>query len=61
MLFQFLFPLIKAIPRDKLQSFDWDINSAPVQRLWLSRDTKRLMEVINDFIATVYIRYDLDE
>ena len=59
--FHFLFPMIKAKYRDKLKQFDWDINSAPVQRLWLSRDTKRLMEVINDFIGTVYVRVNLNE
>ena len=59
--FHFLFPLIKTMPRQKLKSFSWDINSAPVQRLWLSKDTSRMMEVINDFIGTVYKRVDIDD
>ena len=43
-----------------MKQFDWDINSKPVQRLWLSKDTKLLMEVINDFIGTVYKRVNID-
>ena len=42
-LFHFLFPMIKTIRREKLKNFDWDIDSKPVQRLWLSKDTKLLM------------------
>lgn len=63
--FHFLFPLIKA--REKLDEaedmsyFDWDIMSSPVQRLFLSRDTQRMMEVKNNFVATVYTRYNIDE
>ena len=40
--------------------FDWDINFRPVQRLWLSKDTNLLMEVINDYIGTVYERVNVD-
>ena len=31
-----------------------------MQRLYLSRDTTKMMEVINNFIATVYKRVDVE-
>ena len=43
-----------------MNMFDWDINYKPVQRLWLSKDTTLLMEVINDYIGTVYKRVNVD-
>ena len=60
-LFHFLFPMIKTKKRKALENFAWDIDSNPVQRLWLSRDTKLMMEVINDYIGTVYRRVNLDD
>ena len=41
-------------------NIDWDIGSKPVQRLWLSKDTSLMMEVINDYIGTVYKRVNID-
>ena len=58
--FHFIFDIIKETKNPILNEFDWDVNSAPVQRLYLSRDTKKLMEVINNFIATVYKRVDIE-
>lgn len=59
--FHFMFDLIKKKERDHLKMFEWDINSNPVQRLYLSRDTKHLMEVINNTVATVYYRENIDK
>ena len=59
-LFHFIFPMIKTKMRKQLENFAWDIDSNPVQRLWLSRDTKLMMEVINDYIGTVYRRVNID-
>ena len=59
--FHFLFNMMKKIPREDLEAFDWDINSNPCQKLWLSKDTKLMMEVINNFIATVYRRVNIDD
>ena len=56
--FHFLFSLIKESKNSKLVDFDWDIKSTPCQRLYLSKDTTKLMEVINNFVATVYYRVD---
>ena len=53
--------MIKPKERDYLKDFDWDINSAPRQRLYLSKDTTRLFEVINNFIGTVYYRTDIND
>ena len=39
-----------------LRQFEWDIGSNSIQRLYLSKDTKYLMEVINNITATVYER-----
>ena len=58
--FHFIFDIIKRRPKKHLEAFDWDVNSAPMQRLYLSRDTTKMMEVINNFIATVYRRVDVD-
>ena len=51
------------IPKDReyLANFDWDINSSPQQRLYLSQDTRRLMEVVNGYIGTVYTRSNVDD
>ena len=59
--FHFIFDLIKKKKRDYLKSFDWDVNSDPIQRLYLSQDTTRLMEVINNVIATVYVRQNVED
>ena len=54
--FHFFFHLLQKLDLQHLQNYDWDVNSTPQQRLYLSRDTQRLMEVINNFTATVYRR-----
>ena len=56
MKFHFTFNLIKSEENSQLDEFEWDINSDPHHRLYLSKDTTRLMEVINNFVATVYYR-----
>ena len=57
--FHFIFGLIKKQMLSNHYQFDWDISSDPQQRLYLSRDTMRMMEVINGFIATVYSRVNI--
>ena len=47
--------------KKKWQAFDWAISADPRQRLYLSKDTKRLMEVVNNFVATVYQRVNIDK
>lgn len=59
--FHFFFELLRPKVRDELEEFDWDINSNPKQHLYLSQDTMRLMEVVNNFAATVYYRGNIDE
>lgn len=59
--FHFLFDLIRKKPRDYLAAFDWDVCSEPMQRLYLSQDTTKMMEVINNFIGTVYQRVNVDD
>ena len=59
MRFHFIFDIIKEIKNPMLKQFDWDVNSEPIQRLYLSRDTTKMMEVINNFIASVYYRVDI--
>ena len=63
--FHFFFELIR--PRDPRkneartkEAFDWDIKKKPVQRLYLSQDTTKLMEVLNNFVATIYTRSNVD-
>ena len=51
--FHFMHDMIVPQQRDYLKKFDWDINSKPVQRLFLSRDSLRMMEVLNDFSAII--------
>lgn len=58
--FHFLKELIVKQEVDNLAEFDWDVNGDPQQRLYLSRDTTKLMEVINGFIGTVYYRVDVN-
>lgn len=58
--FHFLFDLIKKVNRPELEQFDWNVDSKPLQRLYLSKDTTKLMEVTNNFIGTVYKRKNLD-
>ena len=59
--FHFLFDMIKRRERQHLKNFDWDVNSNPVQRLYLSENTFYMMEVTNDFIANVYYRVNVTE
>ena len=58
--FHFMFPLIRKQLNDKLENFDWDVDSTPQQRLYLSRDTEKLLVVTNNFIGQVYSRMDVD-
>ena len=41
--------------------FEWDVNSNPVQNLYLSQDTQKLMEVVNNQFANVYTRCNVDD
>ena len=59
--FHFIFDIIKTRQKESLKDFDWDVNSAPMQRLFLSRDTTKMMEVINNFVATVYKRVNIEQ
>ena len=57
--FHFFFELLRKRVKNELEIFDWNVNHAPKQRLYLSRDTMRLMEVINGTTAVVYQREDV--
>ena len=59
--FHFMFELVQKKRREHLGGYEWDINSNPQQRLFLSQSTHRLMEVINDFMAIVYTRVNIDD
>ena len=59
--FHFYFELLRQKVRSKLDQFEWDINSDPKQHLYLSKDTRRLMEVVNNYTATVYTRGNIDD
>ena len=58
--FHFLFKMIRKSVDQSEKLCDWDINSRPVQHLHLSKDTKKIMEVINYKIATVYKRINIE-
>jgi hypothetical protein len=60
--FHFFFDLIHKPEdkEDKLKEFEWDISSDLQQRLYLSKDTTKMMEVINNFTARVYLRNNID-
>ena len=58
--FHFMFDIILKKERNNLKMFEWDINSNPVQRLYLSKDTNKLMETINNTVATIYKRENID-
>ena len=58
--FHFIFDMIKSKKRKKLEDFVWDISSNVCQRLYLSQDTTRLMEVVNNYVATVYYRVNFE-
>lgn len=60
MLFHFFFKMIRKKERSGLKNMDWNIDANPVQNLYLSEDTTLLMEVVNNFFATVYVRRNLD-
>ena len=60
-LFHFTFPKFQHHEDDGTASYAWDINANPRQRLYLSHDTTRMMEVINNVIGTVYVRVNIDE
>lgn len=59
--FHFFFELLRAQKEPRLEDFEWDVNSEPRQYLYLSKDTSRLMEVVNNYTATVYKRKNIDE
>ena len=61
LLFHFIFKLIQENKDDSLSKMDWDIQQNPVQQLYLSKDTRRLMKVVNNFYATVYERQDVEK
>ena len=55
-LFSFNFKMLRQQIRNDLENMDWDIDSKPVQHLYLSQNTEYMMEVVNNFFATVYSR-----
>ena len=57
--FHFFFELLRKRVKNELEIFDWNVNHSPKQRLYLSRNTMRLMEVINGTTAVVYQRKDV--
>ena len=65
--FQFLHRLVRGNAEqednDLLDDIDseWDLGDDPVQHLYLSRSTKRMMEVINNRFAIVYTRKNISE
>ena len=42
------------------QAYEWDQSQDPMQRLYLSRNTKRLMEAVNNSFAIVYNRVNIN-
>ena len=58
--FHFIFDMIKPKAREKLKDFTWDISSNLSQRLYLSQDTTRMMEVVNNYVATIYYRVNFE-
>ena len=46
--FHFFFLLLRWQPDERLKAYEWDINSNLKQRLYLSKNTYRMLEVIND-------------
>ena len=61
MLFHFFHELLQYQDNDDLKDFDWDVNSMPKQRLYLSKDTTKMMEVTNNFVAIVYERVNVND
>ena len=60
-LFHFAFPKYQKHAKSTDEQYTWDIRTDPKQRLYLSQDTTKLMEVINNYIGTVYVRINIDE
>ena len=60
--FHFFFDLLKKSNKIDVADteFEWEISSDPQQRLYLSQDTYRMMEVMNNATATVYTRHNMD-
>ena len=59
--FHFMFDLLKKKERSELKGYEWDMGNAPRQNLILSQDTRKLMEIFNDYTAIVYTRSNIDE
>lgn len=59
-IFHFDFPLFRKVNNVILDKFDWDLGVEPDQRLILSKDTKKLLEVINNQAAFVYYRRNIN-
>jgi len=54
--FHFFFQLILTKHQVGLEKFSWNYQSHPVQKIYLSQDTMKLMEVLNDTVAILYER-----
>jgi len=61
MILHFVFPKYQKHVSTEGSDYAWDIRTNPVQRLYLSQDTNLLMEVVSNYIGTVYERENLDE
>ena len=65
-LFTFIHRIIKknkkedTILDDKMADLECDLSVDPVQRMYLSKNTKKMMEVINNRFAIVYERVFID-
>ena len=53
--FHFVFDKVTSLG-ESTEFFEWGSSDKPIQRLYLSQDTNLLMEVINNFTATIYKR-----
>ena len=60
--FKFLFPKLRKKPAidGKHKKVDYEDEQQSIQHLYLSRDTTKLMEVIDNQVASIYYRVDIN-
>ena len=59
--FQFVHSLIRPSSAMNTDQLDWDVAQNPKQILHLSRSTRKMMEITNDQMATIYYRDQISD
>ena len=59
--YQFEYDIMVDLSQEDVEAFGWDVEKKPCQMIFVSADTNKLLEVINNQVAIVSERRDIDD